>query len=88
MLNDVITFKDLSVFPANGSDGIAGLIDRTRTAAGKEYLYKHIKRPPESYEALVQLQGSIRYLADNPDCWPVIITNGTLVMLEKFYESA
>lgn len=88
MLNDAITFKDLSVFPTSDSNGIAGLIDRTQTAAGKEYLYKHIKRPPETYEALSELQDTIKYLSAHPEHWPTIITNGTLVMLEKFFESA
>lgn len=88
MLNDAITFKDLSVFPANGNDGIAGLIDRTVTAAGKDVLYKHIKQPPATYNQLTALQDTIRFWAAHSQYWPVIITNGTLVMLEKFFESA
>jgi len=88
MLNDAITFKDLSVFPARDSDGIVGLIDRTHTGAGKDYLYQHVKRPPSTYEELCQLQDTIKFFAAHPEHWPAIITNGTLVMLEKFFEAA
>lgn len=88
MRNDAITFKDLSFFPAGASDGVAGLIDRTTTAEGKEMLYKHIKTPPGTFEELLQLQESIKWWALNTEHWPSVITNGTLVMLEKFFESA
>ncbi len=88
MRNDAITFKDLSVFPSAGNEGIAGLVDRTTTIAGKEMLYRHIKQPPASYEELLQLQDVIRYWAAHLQEWPIVITNGTLVMLEKFFESA
>ncbi len=88
MLNDAITFKDLSIFPSGGSEGVVGLIDRTTTAAGKEMLYKHVRKPPATYEELLQLQDTIKYWAVHLRHWPAIITNGTLVMLEKFFESA
>lgn len=88
MLNDKTTFKDLSVFPAEGSTGIIGLIDRTTTAAGREVLYKYVHRPPDSVEQLQHMQDVIKFWSQHTDLWPVIITNGTLVMLEKFFESA
>ncbi|HYC30028.1 MAG TPA: hypothetical protein VEB42_14445, partial [Chitinophagaceae bacterium] len=88
MLNDAITFKDLSIFPSGNSGGVVGLIDRTTTTAGREMLYKHVRKPPATYEELQELQDTIKYWADHPQYWPSVITNGTLVMLEKFFESA
>lgn len=88
MFNDKVTFKDLSIFPTGNSDGIVGLVDLTTTAVGKEELYRHFKHPPATYKQLLQLQDTIKFLAANNDQWPAIITNGTIVMLEKFYESA
>lgn len=88
MRNDSITFKDLSVFPSGANEGIIGLVDRTTTSEGKEMLYNHFKKPPETYQELAQLQDCIKWWAANLQHWPGIITNGTLVMLEKFFESA
>ncbi len=88
MLNDAVTFKDLSVFPSGDNSGIVGLIDRTHTSAGKDYLYKHVKRPPETYAALKEVQDTVKFFAAHPEHWPAIITNGTIVMLEKFFEEA
>lgn len=88
MRNDAVTFKDLAIFPTAGSDGVVGLIDHTTTAAGKDMLYKHVKQPPANYDVLVAMQQTIRFWATHTDNWPAIITNGTLVMLEKFFQEA
>lgn len=88
MQHDAITFKDLSVFPSGSNNGIVGLLDFTTSALGKEHLHKHIMSTPDTYEELVAVQDTVKFWAKNPQHWPAIITNGTLVMLEKFFESA
>ncbi len=88
MQNDKTTLKDLSIFPSDGSEGVFGLIDRTATQAGRAALKKHILHPPGTYEQLIAMQETIRFWHNNHDLWPTNILNGTIVMLEKFYESA
>jgi len=88
MQNDKTTLKDLSIFPADGSGGVFALIDRTVTQEGREALRRHILQAPASYEALSDLQQVIRYWHAQPTKWPAAISNGTLVMLEKFFEAA
>lgn len=87
MQNDRTTLKDLSFFAA-GEAGIFHLLDHTTTAEGREVLRKHVLQPPERYETLAEIQESVTFFAENPDAWIKRITNGTLVMLEKFFESA
>jgi DNA mismatch repair ATPase MutS len=87
MQNDKTTLKDLS-FYTSGEGGIFQLLDYTITQAGRDMLRKHIQRPPEHYDELVDLQEAIKYFADHPNAWTALISNGTLVMLEKFFESA
>lgn len=88
MQNDKTTLKDLSIFPADGSGGVFALIDRTVTQEGREALRRHILQAPASHEALSELQEVIRYWHAQPAKWPAGISNGTLVMLEKFFEAA
>jgi DNA mismatch repair protein MutS len=88
MQNDKTTLRDLSVFPIDGSAGVFDLIDRTATQAGKEALRAHVLTPPASFEALVAMQHAIKFLGDNVQKWPSVITNGTLVMLEKYFEAS
>ncbi|HRO41934.1 MAG TPA: hypothetical protein PL009_03830 [Flavipsychrobacter sp.] len=87
MQTDKTTLKDLSFFAA-GDRGIFQLLDHTTTLAGKEQLRKHILSPPDSFEELFSLQEAIRFFSSQPEAWTSIISNGTLVLLEKFFESA
>lgn len=88
MHNDKITLKDLSFFPVDGSEGVFSLIDRTTTQAGREMLRKHVHNAPDTFARLEALQQVVRFWTKNADKWPKIITNGTLVMLDKFFEAA
>lgn len=88
MQNDKTTLKDLSVFTADAAAGIFGLIDHTTALIGREALRKHILHPPDSYEELKAVQDTIKFWAANQRFWPTSISNGTIVMLEKFFETA
>lgn len=88
MQNDKTTLADLSVFSPEANGGIFGLIDFAITQAGKDVLRRHIQSPPDSFETLKQLQDVIKYWADNPHKWPSVVSNGTMVMLDKFFEDA
>jgi len=88
MQNDKTTLRDLSIFPADGSDGVFALIDRTSTQVGRDMLRRNIQVPPATYEKLVEVQDVVKFWAANAALWPKIILNGTVVMLEKYFESA
>jgi DNA mismatch repair protein MutS len=88
MQNDKTTLKDLSIFPTDGSSGVFALINRTTTQEGRDALQRHIQHPPATYEELMRLQDAVRFWCAHLDKWPTVISNGTLVMLDKFYESA
>lgn len=88
MQNDKTTLADLSVFSTETNGSIFGLIDFAITKAGKDVLHRHIQSPPDSFEYLQQLQNVVKYWSEHLDKWPAIISNGTLVMLEKFFEDA
>ena len=88
MQSDKTTLRDLSVFPPDGSGGLFTLLDHCTTQAGKDMLRKHILNPPANYEALIAVQDTVRFWSDNLEAWPNVITNGTLVMLESYFESA
>jgi len=88
MQNDKITLKDLSFFTSDAGGGIFGLLDFTTTQAGKDMMRRHVQHPPDSYEQLKEVQDVIKFWSVNTGAWPQIISNGTLVMLDKFFEAA
>jgi DNA mismatch repair ATPase MutS len=87
MHNDKTTLRDLSIFSAQGED-IFSLIDHTTSAAGREALRHIVRNPPASYERLLETQQVVRWWSNNGHKWTERISNGTLVMLEKFFETA
>ena len=87
MQNDKTTLRDLSIL-TSGDNDVFALIEHTTTHAGRDRLHKHIMRPPDTYEKLKEVQDVVKFWSAHLELWPKIILNGTLVMLEKFFESA
>ncbi len=88
MQNDKITLKDLSIFSQDSGGGVFGLLDNTTTHAGRDTLRRHIMAPPDNYQALQELQDAVKFWAEHTSLWPTDVSNGTMLMLEKFFESA
>lgn len=88
MQNDKTTLKDLSIYTSDANGGIFSLIDRTTSQAGRDHLKRHIAQPPANADHLVKLQDAIKFWYTHPALWPGVISNGTIIMLEKFFESA
>ena len=88
MQNDKTTLKDLSIFPGDGSGGVFELIDHAATQVGRDRLRKHIQHPPDTYEQLIAVQDAVKFWSQNGALWPTCILNGTIVMLDKYFESA
>ncbi len=86
MQTDKTTLQDLSVFGPGG--GVFGLLDRTVTQAGRDALRRLVQAPPAALPALQGLQDAVRWWHRHPDAWTDKISNGTLVMLDRFYEAA
>ncbi len=83
---DKTTLQDLSFL--SGAQSAFSLINRCTTQAGTEHLRQHVQHPPATYKDLLEFQDGVRFWIQYPDLWTPAISNGTLVMLEKFYESA
>lgn len=83
---DNTTLQDLSFH--SGTQSAFSLIDRCTTQAGTEVLKRHIQHPPLTFEALLHYQEAVKFWLKYTNKWPAVISNGTLVMLEQFYESA
>jgi DNA mismatch repair ATPase MutS len=86
MRTDKTTLQDLSVFGPEG--GVFHLLDHTLSAAGRATLRRMVESPPQSFEALVRVQEVVRWWQAHPQFWTGFISNGTVVMLERFFEAA
>lgn len=86
MLVDNITLYDLSIFHREEEQSLFNKIDHTRTSAGKAELKKIFSKPFSETKDILQVQKILSYIGDRLDAWPTRITNGTLLVIEKFLD--
>ena len=85
---DNITYEDLSLFNKEAEFSIFHKLDFTRTSGGRDTLLAYFNAPfskPEPIRATQQLLG---LMLDKLDQWPVSISNGTIMVIGRFYETA
>ncbi|MEI6946160.1 DNA mismatch repair protein MutS [Paraflavisolibacter sp. H34] len=83
---DKITFNDISVFHQEEEFSIFHKLNFTRTVGGKEWLKRFFTEPHADLKRILGTQTIIRTLIDHLEDWPAEITNGTIIMMEKFLE--
>jgi DNA mismatch repair ATPase MutS len=83
---DRITLHDLSFL--EGEHSVFALLNRCSTQAGTEVLRQMMLQPPANFALLSEHQSAVRFWMNHSGKWTDKISNGTLVMIRKFYESA
>ncbi len=84
---DKITLNDLSIFHPEEDQSVFFHLNFTQTNGGREYLRYLLGNTLHSIESIQTTQKTIQHLATIIEQWPVSPTNGTIMVLEKFYES-
>lgn len=83
---DNTTLQDLSFL--GNEHTVFSKINFCSTNLGVEKLKKLLTNPPENREALLQMQDAVSFFIKNIGCWDKEVTNGTMLMVEKFFASA
>lgn len=81
---DKVTFNDLSVFSEEDLS-VFNKLDCTRTTNGRAQLRVNFNTPLNSIDAIKGVQQTIQLIITNQQSWPMQISNGTLMVIEKFY---
>lgn len=84
---DGVTLEDLAIFNRIEDQSVFHVLDFTRTIGGREELRRIYRQPLASRQAILATQQMIRFLADRSADWPMEITNGTIMVMDKFYET-
>ena len=85
---DKTTFNDLSILDHNDEFSIFHKLDLTLTVGGRDKLKIIFNKPLNSAEEINGVQHSLGVILKNKESWPQNITNGTLMVIQKFYESS
>lgn len=86
MTIDKITFNDISVFHAEEEASIFHRLNFTKTVGGKEWLRRFFTEPHHDLKRILGTQAIIKVLLAQLDEWPAEITNGTIIMMDKFLD--
>lgn len=86
MVIDKITFNDISIFHADEEASIFHKLNFTKTVGGKEWLRRFFTEPHGDLKRILGTQTVIKILLNHLDEWPLEITNGTVIMMDKFLD--
>ena len=83
---DKITFNDISIFHTEEEFSIFHQLNFTKTVGGKEWLRRFFMEPHGDLKRIIGVQNIIKTLLAQLDAWPKEITNGTVIMIDKFLD--
>jgi len=83
---DNISFNDISIFHSEEEFSIFHKLNFTRTIGGKEWLRRFFTEPHNDLKKIIGTQNVIRTLMQHVDEWPADITNGTMLVMDKFMD--
>jgi len=83
---DKTTFNDISVFHHEEEFSIFHKLNFTKTYGGKEWLRRFFTEPHNDLKRIIGTQNILKTLIAHIDEWPAEITNGTILMIDKFFD--
>src|SRR5690349_25175793 len=83
---DKITFNDISIFHTEEEASVFHKLNFTKTVGGKEWLRRFFTEPHHDLKRITGTQNIIKTLLRQIDDWPSEITNGTIIVIDKFLD--
>lgn len=84
---DKTTLNDLSIFNNEEEFSVFNKLNYTRTSNGKEQLKQNLSTPLPTIEAITGIQRTLQLILKHLNQWPMQISNGTVMVIERYYES-
>ena len=84
---DKTTLQDLAVFIAEEDNSVFDHLNYTDTFRGKEQFQRNLSQTYDTAEEILQVQDAIRSTQLILKDWPPQISNGTLMVVEKYFDS-
>ena len=82
---DKTTLSDLSIFHHQEEYSLFHKIDFTTTSEGKSVLQSTLKNPLKTIDEINAVQSILSLISKNIHQWPTMISNGTILVIEKFF---
>lgn len=85
METDKTTLADLSIINMEEEFSVFNKLNFCRTAGGRHVLFQNFSTPLKTIEQIQDIQQTLRFIIKNEQHWPGQISNGSVLMIEKFY---
>ncbi|MES2851210.1 MAG: DNA mismatch repair protein MutS [Bacteroidota bacterium] len=82
---DKTTLADLSILNVEDDFSVFNKLNFCRTAGGRHRLFYNFSTPLKTIEEIQGIQKTLQFIIKNEPHWPPQITNGSVLMIEKFY---
>jgi DNA mismatch repair ATPase MutS len=83
---DQTTYNDLSIFHSEEEFSVFHKLNFTETVEGRDWLWTFFSNPFSDRKQIEETQQIIRSILEQNADWPTSISNGTLMVIDKFYE--
>ena len=87
METDRTTLNDLAVFQHDEEFSIFNKLNFTRTTGGRDKLKSIFNKSLPDITSIKDVQKTLQLIIANKDEWPLEISNGSVMMIYKYYES-
>ena len=87
METDKTTLNDLAVFQHDEEFSIFNKLNFTRTVGGREKLKSIFNKSLGDIVSIQNVQRTLKIILEKKDDWPLIISNGSIMVIYKFYET-
>ncbi|MCW3114602.1 MAG: mismatch repair protein MutS [Segetibacter sp.] len=87
MQADKTTIHDLSIFHSEEEQSVFHHLDFTTTIGGREWFRHLLAHPYSDLQKIEETQQTIRLIIEKADRWPTIISNGTVMVVQRYYDS-
>lgn len=88
MQADKTTINDLSIFHSEEEQSVFHHLDFTTTIGGRDWLRHLLVTPYSDLDKIQETQQMLKLILKKEDQWPSVITNGTVMVVHKYYDSA
>lgn len=84
---DNTSYNDLNIFHHEEEFSVFNKLNFTRTLDGRAWLAKLFSTPFSDQKQILETQQILKSILNKIDQWPVGISNGTMMVIDKFYDS-
>ena len=85
---DKTTLHDLAILNVEDESSLFSKLNLCRTIDGRNKLQENFTRPLRTIEEIRGIQETLKTIQQNLAHWPLQISNGSILMIEKFYDTS